>query len=768
MDPSAANNVACDSSAPSSTLSQLPSTPFSAVSSPQQSMVPATPSGSHDSQHIGGPLASGSSGSGALLPSSLVASSNSSGVGASRSTTWPVFTNSCCKKVLPTSEMLPKGNQTWCKKDTASYQALCQRWVKNPKIKVWWQSLQPEKRVEWFINWQGLSGKKRFQDIVYEESTTNASEGIGDDIDVWVTWKEFLSNGLRIPGETTQSLMQKWQETINSNRASCLFKRGQWLVPEYKGFERRTRARISQEVTVSRKTSVEDENALVTYQESGRQQLELFGGSVQAPQVADAPLGPEVLSRPQDQPPLLQPRDHIGGAIAQEASAMAREIAQRRSVEAAESLEAQSFEKPVDDAGVGTKGTRTNVGIEKTKLDGFVTLLRNKFQIASEGCSTSCDDLIGRINQHFSGQGMPESVATMKQDLAVACHAVKHQFENILVNTIESWAKRCKEADDVNAIKALTAEGHETAKHLKCKEHKDFTALQGKTKKFLTNDVWQQKLQARDASVVTSEAPANPTWTAMRDLAAQHDGVNSKSIYESKAGLRLSTFEALPGKDPVTALENTMGLKKVLKDIAAHMRSTGVPWANRQLSRQDPLAKHIEKILAKGFDAAVVTKMVVPDQPWAAEIYAPDILVSCAKHVAISATLNGCCEARVSLSGSETLVGLPYSRIPGNNMKDKRAWFSRATVDELSKLVNDAFGFICTLCADSCVLVPSGFMLCSASHGSHTLRWCVAADAQDSSRVRNMVGEMLASYPELATPAHGFTQWHDFLVESCF
>jgi hypothetical protein len=101
------------------------------------------------------------------------------------------FKCACCAKALPLGLGLPKGNQMWCLKDNASYNALVARWKIDARLKAWWQRQSPDQRIHWFIRWQNLSGKRRFDDIRYEEVSEGASEVLGDRIVRHIGFVEF-------------------------------------------------------------------------------------------------------------------------------------------------------------------------------------------------------------------------------------------------------------------------------------------------------------------------------------------------------------------------------------------------------------------------------------------------------------------------------------------------------------------------------------------------------------------------------------------------
>ena len=229
------------------------------------------------------------------------------------------FTCDCCKRLCPMSEHVQKGYQSWCKSDNRSYTSLSARWQRNPKLKQWWTKLSPVHKVHWFTKWQPLNGKARFDAIIYLETAVESMEELNDEIDSWITWRKFKIEG-KLLGLSDADISAEWGETIRSNRANCLFRRGEWLVPVFDGVERRVRQRTANEIQSIRQSQCQDDDELRRLVESGRQNLQRFSSGVATPaclgQLADTP---RVQSRPEDQPVLPKARDVAGEQISREA-----------------------------------------------------------------------------------------------------------------------------------------------------------------------------------------------------------------------------------------------------------------------------------------------------------------------------------------------------------------------------------------------------------------------------------------------------------------
>ena len=93
------------------------------------------------------------------------------------------------------------------------------------------------------------------------EKTIKAQEVLEDDVDKWITYAKFWRQKKKemVP---EANIPQLWKDAVESQKSECLFRRGQWLLPRYKGFERGTRFRMSTEMELMRKADVTDPNQI--------------------------------------------------------------------------------------------------------------------------------------------------------------------------------------------------------------------------------------------------------------------------------------------------------------------------------------------------------------------------------------------------------------------------------------------------------------------------------------------------------------------------
>ena len=109
------------------------------------------------------------------------------------------------------------------------------------------------------------------------------------------------------------------------------------------------------------------------------------------------------------------------------------------------------------------------------------------------------------------------------------------------------------------------------------------------------------------------------------------------------------------------------------------------------------------------------------------------------------------------MCGSEILLRVPYAEIPGEMFRDKRHYLGQLDCDKLADFVVKTRGFCVEFKAgdEELTLIPSGFMILTASRGATCLRWGVCSDDQDTARVQSMceaVADSFAEYRNASQP----------------
>ena len=169
----------------------------------------------------------------------------------------PASTFKCtqCQLDKSTTELVMKGTQAWCEADSRSYEGLARRWKNNAALRKWWQAFTPQAKIAWFLNWQGLEPRAKFDFIQFVERTLKTQELIEDEITAWIPYAEYYKDKVA-EGKAPRTIEAMWAAEIEARRAECQWHRSQWLLPVFKGLERRVRSRSSQECEAMKSVNV--------------------------------------------------------------------------------------------------------------------------------------------------------------------------------------------------------------------------------------------------------------------------------------------------------------------------------------------------------------------------------------------------------------------------------------------------------------------------------------------------------------------------------
>ena len=212
-----------------------------------------------------------------------------------------------CGLQKPLIDSVPKGGQLWCSNDSQSYNTLCDRWKANPKLRVWWRAQPTKVQEQWFRKWQGLTPKERFQMIQYAERYIESLEEMEDEIDQFITFKQWRREYKLDNQQATEEVIEKeWKDTIEECRDECIKRRGQWLAPTFVGVERRVRKSRKQEIMTSRFSGVENEESLKQLLAGGRSRLQQAGADIKGAIISRQNEGPQIDARPVDMPQRAQ------------------------------------------------------------------------------------------------------------------------------------------------------------------------------------------------------------------------------------------------------------------------------------------------------------------------------------------------------------------------------------------------------------------------------------------------------------------------------
>ncbi len=191
------------------------------------------------------------------------------------------------------------------------------------------------------------------------------------------------------------------------------------------------------------------------------------------------------------------------------------------------------------------------------------------------------------------------------------------------------------------------------------------------------------------------------------------------------------------------SLERQPKVKKALKDIISHLREV----KGRQtamLPMQDaPFQKKFQKTILGGFEDGVFARLIVPQTDWAQRLYAVCFYGYASHHVAAQMSYMATMEARVLFEGTELVFGLPIGIIEGHSLKEKEDTILRSSEEQLRRMIKDTGGFAVTHDSSRLLIVPTGFLLITASNGCVGARWSVSGGDSDTLRVKQGLQSVL-------------------------
>ena len=232
-----------------------------------------------------------------------------------------IYTFRCakCLKVLPMTDMSPHRRNV-CVKDTRSYKSLTERWAKNRALKIWWDGLSPEERINWFCKNQEcqVGEKRKYGDISHADASIQQEHMGEEELDHFIPWDLFEEKGLR-RGRSSTQLETEFIDIVQGGEYECLYRRNQWLVPKFCGVERRRGWKNMQRSTDERRASDLTPEDLRTLSSTSDKLRDEFA---QQTPIAIMPLPsalPHIVARIEDQKESRQADDIMGGAIQREA-----------------------------------------------------------------------------------------------------------------------------------------------------------------------------------------------------------------------------------------------------------------------------------------------------------------------------------------------------------------------------------------------------------------------------------------------------------------
>ena len=178
----------------------------------------------------------------------------------------------------------------------------------------------------------------------------------------------------------------------------------------------------------------------------------------------------------------------------------------------------------------------------------------------------------------------------------------------------------------------------------------------------------------------------------------------------------------------------------------------------------------LEQMVIEGFGQDVRSQCALPkNAEWSPDVFGFSVYGSNENAIEVNWPHFCLAQTNIVLSGNVTYAGLPSDRVPGQNYQEKRRTVMTMDVDEIKKCIVDTGGFLCkftdglTSDGECGIILPSGYMILTASHNARVLRWSLIADDQDRARVKETMRHVLADFAEFRNPNLGYIHFASYL-----
>jgi hypothetical protein len=210
----------------------------------------------------------------------------------------------------------------------------------------------------------------------------------------------------------------------------------------------------------------------------------------------------------------------------------------------------------------------------------------------------------------------------------------------------------------------------------------------------------------------------------------------------------------------VQALWRQPRTKSALKKVAEHLNANT---SALMMIPDEPTRKKFKKTMEDGFGKEVFSAISLPVQDWCTKVYSPYLYGYARSYVSVQMPHMAAMEASVIFEGYEVVAGVPIEQVEGRTIKEKRQNLTTMGLDRLRTLLKDSGGFIVRHDSARLLVIPTGFMLLTASPAARGARWSLSGDVSDTLRTRHTLAGVLESYPEMGNASTGYGQWKAWL-----
>ena len=260
------------------------------------------------------------------------------------------------------------------------------------------------------------------------------------------------------------------------------------------------------------------------------------------------------------------------------------------------------------------------------------------------------------------------------------------------------------------------------------------------------------------------EKQVSPLWTMLMEGMAEepsHNICNSK--FEAKAGIRASFLEFFAPESRKCIIDAPV-VKKASGRVAKALKGNLEACSDELIAGKGVLRAFDEKV-GMGLGAELRSKRSLPAGEWARKVFAFFLYGGSYGATEVAWAPYGMMQAQLVISGTMVIIGLKTDTLPGHTYEEKRNAVSRMTMQNIKDHI-DQGGFFCRFeqgveatTGNTGILIPTGFLILTASRDARVLRWSLTSDEADTARVRDTLRNCVQSFPEFRTPEAGYMQF---------
>ena len=269
-------------------------------------------------------------------------------------------------------------------------------------MKSWWSGLTLAQQQEWYLTQQRVlvqGGKRRFDQIEYKERTVDQAADIVDDVERGITYAVYRRRMKDDnPGIKDSAVEAAWLEDLMDTSKEAVFENNQWQLIEYEGIERRRRRARINESESERSRVIDNQSDLQAFQRAGHELINSYHAGIALTQNRSRVRAPQADVSVSEQPHRPAAPDVMDSAVSRETLAMARQEAQRKELEAADSMAATLATNANNGGSASGKGKGKGKGaLEKLQVSQAVDRFKVKCESKAEELTSKTNELKAKL-----------------------------------------------------------------------------------------------------------------------------------------------------------------------------------------------------------------------------------------------------------------------------------------------------------------------------------------------------------------------------------